>query len=637
MGLGAWPVIWLRMHRRRRMQSVLLSLGLGIGLMGLLVLALGLAGALNRVSAWGLLGAGLVAGAARLTRPARGASALESTPAPPVPGESISILQALLRTLALCALVPSCFVAALGACLPPGLLWSEEGGGYDVLEYHLQAPREYYDAGRIAFLPHNVYASFPQQIEMLYLLQMHLAGSPHDAAIPSQLLHAALGALAVAAVAAWAPPGWPAIVSTVAMGAVPWLPYLGCLAYVENGVLFFATLSAALLIENAIACRARKIRPTTSPTADERPNDPASGSGVTIHVTAGLLAGLAAGCKYPAAAMVAAALTLCAAVSAPRDWRRPFVAAAAFALAAAAAFSPWLLRNWAFSGNPVYPFAYHTLGGAAWSDAQSRQWNAAHRLKELDVYPDARWLVARRELLLTGMFGLAIYVAGLAGVFGVAPRSAALLLLWAAIILGVWSAFTHMPGRFAVPLVVPLALLAQGVPQLRPRGLAALATLLVCLAALDSGVNLVNSLRMEELRRGVPFAAAVGETRELVEGYYVNQAVPPDGFVWIVGDAAVFYADRRLHYTVPFNRDPWVAFAETHDDPHACLDWLRSRGVTHVVFSWAEIRRLAGTYGFSPRVTPEWTERLAAAGLRRTVSSSAPSGTLWAEICEVPP
>jgi hypothetical protein len=36
--------------------------------------------------------------------------------------------------------------------------------------------REYFDTGRITFfLPHNVFASFPQQVELLYLLLMHLA------------------------------------------------------------------------------------------------------------------------------------------------------------------------------------------------------------------------------------------------------------------------------------------------------------------------------------------------------------------------------------------------------------------------------------------------------------------------------
>ena len=32
---------------------------------------------------------------------------------------------------------------------------------FDVREYHLQAPKEFFQPGRISFLPHNVYANMP--------------------------------------------------------------------------------------------------------------------------------------------------------------------------------------------------------------------------------------------------------------------------------------------------------------------------------------------------------------------------------------------------------------------------------------------------------------------------------------------
>ena len=44
------------------------------------------------------------------------------------------------------------------------------------LEYHLQGPKEYYQAGRIAFLPHNVYTNMPFGVEMLHLLAMEVMG-----------------------------------------------------------------------------------------------------------------------------------------------------------------------------------------------------------------------------------------------------------------------------------------------------------------------------------------------------------------------------------------------------------------------------------------------------------------------------
>src|ERR1051325_2825332 len=53
-------------------------------------------------------------------------------------------------------LLPFGGLALLVSTFPPGTLWPAEGNGYDVLEYHLAAPREYYEAGRIGFLPHNI-------------------------------------------------------------------------------------------------------------------------------------------------------------------------------------------------------------------------------------------------------------------------------------------------------------------------------------------------------------------------------------------------------------------------------------------------------------------------------------------------
>jgi len=70
------------------------------------------------------------------------------------------------------ALLPSLIIAPflitmfLGALLP--------SIDFDVLEYHLQGPKEYFQAGRIAFLPHNVYTSMPFGVEMLHLMGMEV-------------------------------------------------------------------------------------------------------------------------------------------------------------------------------------------------------------------------------------------------------------------------------------------------------------------------------------------------------------------------------------------------------------------------------------------------------------------------------
>src|SRR5207253_10619698 len=68
----------------------------------------------------------------------------------------------------LLAATPFALVIILGAMLPP---WD-----YDVREYHLQAPKEWYQNGRIDFLPHNIYANMPLGSELTGLWAMAIVG-----------------------------------------------------------------------------------------------------------------------------------------------------------------------------------------------------------------------------------------------------------------------------------------------------------------------------------------------------------------------------------------------------------------------------------------------------------------------------
>ena len=65
-------------------------------------------------------------------------------------------------------IAPFVLVMILGSMLPTI--------DFDVLEYHLQGPKEYYQTGRIAFQAHNVYTSMPFGVEMLHLAAMEVMG-----------------------------------------------------------------------------------------------------------------------------------------------------------------------------------------------------------------------------------------------------------------------------------------------------------------------------------------------------------------------------------------------------------------------------------------------------------------------------
>ena len=100
---------------------------------------------------------------------------------------------------------------------------------FDVLEYHLQGPKEYYQAGRIAYLPHNVYTNMPFGVEMLHLLGMEVYGDWWWGALAGQLLVAAFAPAAAVLIASTAGsrarparPGSPRSSTSRRPGSIAW-------------------------------------------------------------------------------------------------------------------------------------------------------------------------------------------------------------------------------------------------------------------------------------------------------------------------------------------------------------------------------------------------------------------------------
>src|SRR5262249_5175318 len=118
-------------------------------------------------------------------------------------------------------IAPFVVVTLLGSMLP--------ATDFDVLEYHLQGPKEYFQAGVLTFLHHHVYTNMPFDVEMLHLLGMAVMADWWWGALTGQLLVALFGpatAVIIYATAARVSPraGWLAALIYL---STPWVYRLG--------------------------------------------------------------------------------------------------------------------------------------------------------------------------------------------------------------------------------------------------------------------------------------------------------------------------------------------------------------------------------------------------------------------------
>jgi len=609
---GLWIVPVLRLEGMPLRWHFLIGATAGLGGISLLVLLLGLAGALQSGLWIALLGLFAVLGVIRVR-------ILLGQREPEVVEDSKASHWSWM------VLVPFLVLALLAASNPPGFIWAEEGHGYDVLEYHLQIPKEYLQAGRIAYVPHNVYANFPMNVEMLYLLAMIVHNHIIDLGTTANMIHLLLGALAVYAVwvigREWSPRAGQ--IGAIALATVGWLGYLSGLAYVEHGMLFFgATASGALLKATA------------------HPGHAASRRWLALS---GACSGLACGCKYTAAALIALPLAVALILSGGGPWRKKGLDLSVYLVTTGIAFSPWLVKNALMTGNPVFPLANRLFDGRplGWSEEEAERWNRGHTMAESDRSLGHRLNALWRHVPADHeqRFGPAIILLGFAGLLARRlGRLDALLFTILVIQVLVWMFATHLYARFTVPMLIPLSVLA-GRAVLGSPGVHRV-WIVGGILLVGAGWNFVFAARLHarEGTGGAPASLIYDGALPGVEYYSaVNHDLPANANVLMIGDARAFYMQRALDYCVIFNSSPFVEIVEKTNNTGDVLQALRDRKYTHILVHWHEIARLRRTYGFSPKVTPDLFDRLETAGLKRLREFSHPDvAGRWVELYEIP-
>lgn len=536
-----------------------------------------------------------------------------------------------------------------GATCPPG--WCQLGGdGYDVLEYHLQVPREYLAAQHIGPLSHNCYSFYPMGTEMLYLLAMVLRGGAYEGMYLANLIQGVFLALAVAAVFSSLRREDDAHgrFSAVLLGTAPLLLYLSYLALVELSAVFYLALALVWLRRWLKA--------------------PDWQSAAMI----GLAVGGACATKYLAVGFVAAPVlvVMLAAVatkkkdpplegSLPNSERQTsssrkighVMIAGALCIAL---MSPWLIRNTVYTGNPVFPLATSVFGRGYWSPESQERFQAGHGRADLPPVPPPagvalptprqpdRLMAMFTNFLGDSEFALPLVVLTLvaaclvlAGAKGGGAWERALLAVLV-MQVALWVALTHdMPPRFLAIAIVPMTLLSGGllarlsrvaknplrknVPTGGRWGVSAASVILV-VAAL---VNLATAFNMLDEASGNPVAQAdrYRPGPEFAKDMSIVELLdlPKTSKILLVGQATAFYMPADTIYATVFDSDGArpIPLGKT---PSQTLANLRALGVTHILVDWQEMDRLAKSYGYPAAYVGDLFEREAVQGQTKVVN-----------------
>ncbi len=572
-----------------RLERASVQFALGLGCLSLWVLAAGLLGLFQTVIAWGAALVGLLIFRKAIWSWWKDLYCGFRQAAPSILVERVSLL-----------FVGFLLLLNLTLALAPPTRW-------DSLVYHLEVPRRYVAAGRVSFLPDNLYAGFPG-ISTMWSSWAILMHAPTSAAVFGW----AVGVIALLGLAGFS--------TRILGGQWNWLPAAILLsgssisqalhwAYVDWWIILSGVTLWILLLSYL-----------------------ESHSPLCLALS-GVLMGFAIGVKYTAGTLLilfTAALLFSgrqpsfenslpdtennfrkrlAALFSGKSWRSLLNEGVILAVVVFACVSPWLLKNFLYTGQPLYPMAMGQLTPDPWQQTFGK-----------DPLPQRTWLedlLLPVDATLFGIEGAQVlgkpeYSANISPLFlafipalwlGWKKRTTRqkgmlkVLLLLAMVNWLVWTVLSHIANELLWPRhyfgVFPVyAVLAaaglQGVAGLRfgqvrlQRVLLALLLLVFLFSGLSEWQSWIKRNPLAVLN-GVENQDAF-LTREL-GAYYpamqVIQTLPENARLLFLWEPRVFYCQREC--LTDATLDNWWYLRQAYSDPPNIKNQLCLQEVTHVL------------------------------------------------------
>ena len=511
---------------------------------------------------------------------------------------------------------------------------------YDSLIYHLAVPNFYAIQHKITLMPYNAFSNLPLTHGMLYLAALLIKG----VALAKLVNYSALTLTVAAALAigvryfSWRTGLWAALIFYTIFHtmASAWS------AGTEILLTFFSILAIySVMVHNTTADAARVSDNSAAPLPSGPAGSQAGQAGGKRWLwLAAVFSGLSMGVKYTGL-FTALGVMLVYAFHERKNISAAVKDLAIFTLIASLFICPWLVKNYLYTGNPVYPAMTDVFKPDIYTDAaklksflgESRQmgelkltewaaapWNITMGKVGNSEYftPLFIFLLPLCFLLAPPFWGLRFHLrdhiadtgsgagpkrAGLAP-----PAGAALLSLWL-YFLAVWLTWSGSSTmvRFLMPAYPAAGLIISGYlfsDTQRPLKAALKAiVLLLCLTGLYwSTLVFYSQGRWKPVFGHVTKDEYLSHTQPTYPySHYagikfINENLPPDSKTLIVGDGRSLYLEKNFMISTAFDKTPLVEYALASGSGAELYARMKAEGLTHILLNVAEGARLARDY-----------------------------------------
>ena len=465
---------------------------------------------------------------------------------------------------------------------------------YDSLVYHLAVPGSYIQQHKIIFFPYNLLSNFPQNLEMLYTLAILMYDD-----IVANLIHFSFAVMLILGIYSFCSRYFQNkqmnLLSMLIFFSTPAIMLLAGGTYIDLGLTFFVFISVYALINWWQSNR------------------------YSWFIISAIFSGLAMGVKYTGVINLFILTIFVGWKLVIKDKHKNiknilkyfFVYVSLSCLI----LLPWLIKNFVYTGNPLFPFLSGLFNGNAINAGLAENYVnhirtygvTIHNFLDLLVLP---WTITMQGIEFGGGFDIwggvwgPLFLLFLPFLLFLKKGTKIIKQLGIYVILYffVWIV-TGKVLRFLVVIIPYLSILtAYSLICIEKKGKRWKAVRLVLVVSIMSNFFLFGYL--QTVVDPFPVALGIQTRKEYLESkldYYkgmkfINNNLPKEAKILFIGETRGYYCNRCYITNSVFDLNPIVEIANNSKSAEEMLEKLKNMGITHILYNDREAERLEKGY-----------------------------------------